>query len=294
MTLVVLDAMGHDDGARPLVAAARSAHAAGHRVALVGVPDALRPLLAPEDSLLVHPSGPAVAMAADAALALHERPDASVRAAAALVARSLEAGEPTALVSAGSTGATVAAAVLELGRTRDVRKPALAARIPCRDGGWTLLIDVGAVTDPTAEQLRRMAELGRDHARTLGIAAPRIGLLNVGAEPRRGNALARAAEEALAGLPGFVGNVEPGPLLAGAADVVVTDGFTGNLVLKTIEAMVADAPAWASQQDRAALLLGVRGTVLVAHGAAAPAELVSAIALAGRLARGADVRAADV
>jgi glycerol-3-phosphate acyltransferase PlsX len=185
------------------------------------------------------------------------------------------------MVSAGSTGATQAAAVLDIGRVEGVRRPVVAARIPLhrRPGapeGQVLLLDAGGSADADAEMLLCAARLGAAHVRALGVDHPRIGLLSVGVEDGKGSRAIRAAGPLLRTVEGFVGNVEPSGMLAGTVDVVVTDGFTGNLVLKTIEAMAPRHP----DADSAAVILGVRGTVLVAHGDAGGAELAAAVRMA--------------
>jgi phosphate acyltransferase len=264
---VALDAMGGDDAPAAPVAGALLARADGVDVVLVGDEARLRPLLgeAGADDVPVVHAAEVVGMDEDPALALRSKRDASIRVAAALVAD----GAAAALVSAGSTGATLAAGLLAIGRLPGVRRPAVSAVLP----GGTLLIDAGASPDVQPEALVAYAEMGAAHARVLGRGASRIGLLNVGAEPGKGSALARAAHDALGAVGGFVGNVEPAAVLAGAVDVVVTDGFTGNVFLKTLEAAGgtgADGPG-------AAILLGCARPVLVAHGDAGPEEIAAAL-----------------
>jgi glycerol-3-phosphate acyltransferase PlsX len=213
------------------------------------------------------------------------RHDTSVRAAVVAVAD----GRAHALVSAGMSGAIVTAAALGLGRLPGVRKPALAAVLPAQAGPLVLL-DVGASPEASASVLVQHAGLGVTYAtRMLGIAAPRLGLLSIGAEPGKGDRARRTADEALrASQPGYVGFVEGGDVpLGGAADVVLTDGFTGNVLLKGIEGAFALAGGVAphSAVPRAAVLLGVHGTVVVCHGAATATDLASGIALAARLHR---------
>ncbi len=216
------------------------------------------------------------------------RPDTTVRAGV----HALTTGDADALVSAGASGATVTAAVVGLGRTHGVRRPALAALIPARSGPLVLL-DVGASPDPSAGQLTQHAALGVGYARRLlGLTTVRVGLLNIGAEAGKGDRARRAADTALrsATLPEntrYIGNVEGHEVpLGGRADVVVTDGFTGNVLLKAIEGAyaLAGGVADAHTTPRAAVLLGVGGTVVVCHGAASAADIASGIHLAARLA----------
>jgi glycerol-3-phosphate acyltransferase PlsX len=213
-------------------------------------------------------------------------PDTTVRAAAAAVAE----GAADALVSAGSTGATVTAAVLGLGRWPDVRRPALAATLPAV-AGPVVLLDVGGSLEARVVTLARHALLGVAYAEVVhGLVAPRLGLLSTGTETGRGDRVRRAADPVLArqSLPGdarYVGLVEGYHVAAGGrADVIVTDGFTGNVLLKGIEgayALAGGSPA-SGGAPRAAALLGVAGTVVVCHGSASAADIASGIALAAR------------
>jgi len=219
--------------------------------------------------------------------AVRSKPDASVVVAAQLVAD----GKADALVSAGSTGATIAAAVVALGRSRGWNRPALAATLP-GPLGQVLLLDVGASPKATVDMLRQFAVAGIAHARaTLSrngrLDQPRVGLLNVGTEPGKGDPLRRSAaaelEDAVTEAGGrYVGNVEGYAVpLGGVADVVVTDGFTGNVLLKgiegTIEALGAPPP---SGTRAGAILMGVAGVVAVGHGASSAKDVAACIRLA--------------
>jgi glycerol-3-phosphate acyltransferase PlsX len=217
------------------------------------------------------------------------RTDSTVRAAVAAVAE----GRADAVVSAGASGASVAAAALLLGRWPDCRRPALAASLPAVSGP-VVLLDVGASPDAGPAALARHAVLGAAYAAVLhAIVAPRIGLLSIGSEPGKGDRMRRAASGLLAAawLPGaarYIGLVEgQEPCLGSSADVVVTDGFTGNVLLKGIEGAYAMAGGRESAGvvPHAAALLGVAGTVVVCHGAATGVDLASGIALAANLHR---------
>lgn len=205
-------------------------------------------------------------------------------------------GEAEAFLSPGSTGAVVRAAILQLGRLPGVLRPGLCASLPTLHGE-VLLIDAGATADPKPAYLVQVAQLGLAYARgVLGIPRPTAGLLNIGTEQGKGDRLARAAYDLLAGRDGFVGNVEPHTILTERpVDVVVCGGFAGNLFLKATEGgteaiLVAVREAlrrsprtrlggWLAhpalravgqglryEEHNAAPLLGVRGLVLVAHG----------------------------
>ncbi len=219
-----------------------------------------------------------------------------------VAAKLLSADRADALVSAGATGLTVTAAVAGCGRYPELSRPVLAVTIPALRGPLVLL-DVGASPNPSPADLARHAVLGAGYASaTLGLPAPRIGLLSIGTETGSGDTLRRATDELLAAcnLPGnahYVGPVEGYDVpLGGTADVVVTDGFTGNVLLKGIEGALrmrgvpasggpaSDAGGADATVARAAALLGVAGTVVVCHGAANGADLASGIALANQLA----------
>ncbi len=222
-------------------------------------------------------------MGEDPISAVRSRPDASVVVAALLVAD----GEAEALVSAGSTGATIASSVVALGRTPGWSRPALAATLP-GPHGTVVLLDVGASPKATAEMLRQFALAGLAHVRaTTSIERPRVGLLNVGTEPGKGDPLRRAAagelEPAVTEAGGeYVGNVEGFAVpLGGIADVVVTDGFSGNVLLKGIEGTIEALGAAPPTGTRAgAILLGVAGVVIVGHGASGEDDIAACIRLA--------------
>jgi glycerol-3-phosphate acyltransferase PlsX len=254
----------------------------------------------------------------EGALAGFRRPRSSIAVACQLVRR----GQAHAVVSAGSTGAIVASARHRLLPLPGVARPGLAVVLPTHPHP-TVLIDVGATADPKPEMLVQFGQLGVAYAQiALGIAAPKVGLLTIGAEPGKGNVLTRRTHELLASepLPGalpipFAGNVEGGDLMAGAVDVIVTDGFTGNVALKTLEGSMRFAAAemrtaltstriarmGALLQRRGlqelrerldtesyggAALLGLGGTVVIAHGASTARAVSSACALAASLTRG--------
>jgi glycerol-3-phosphate acyltransferase PlsX len=218
------------------------------------------------------------------------RRDTSVRVAVGAVA----AGTAGAAVTAGATAAAVTAAVHGFGRFPGVRRPALAATIPSL-AGPVVTLDLGAATDATMVDLLWYAVLGAGYAAVVeGVDAPRVGLLSIGAEPGKGDRLRRATATAMAALPlpsggRYVGLVEGHDVpKGGPADVVVTEGFTGNVLLKGIEGAYALAAAGGPAPlgvPRAAALLGVDGTVVVCHGAATGADVAAGIALAARLHR---------
>ncbi|MGC4787838.1 phosphate acyltransferase PlsX [Micromonospora sp. DT178] len=215
------------------------------------------------------------------------RADSTVRAAV----HAVRDGVADAFVSAGSTGATVTAVALGLGRWPDVRRPALVATLPAV-AGPVVLLDVGGSLEPRPATLARHAVLGAAYAAVAhAVVAPRVGLLSVGTEAGKGDRARRVADPVLtaASLPcggRYVGLVEGYDVSLGArADVVVTDGFTGNVLLKAIEGAYAMAggPPSGGGAPRAAALLGVAGTVVVCHGAARAEDVAAGIALAAHL-----------
>jgi glycerol-3-phosphate acyltransferase PlsX len=246
--VIAVDANGADLGPAEVAAGAAIAAAQGVRVLLFGPATELGP--APEGVEIV--DAPAsVAKSGDPARAVRATPEASVVQAA----RAVRDGRALALVCGGGTGAALAAGLFEIGRASGIRRPALALPLPVpgRPAPVTL-IDVGASAEVRPEHLVQFAFMGSAFAQAvLGIASPRVALLSNGVEPERGGSVVRAAHERLAraapapaaglatglgrdgGAMAFMGNVEGDALLSSAADVVVTDGFTGNVALKLIE-----------------------------------------------------------
>ncbi len=218
--------------------------------------------------------------------------ESGVRSAVLAVAQ----GAADAVLSAGNTGATVTSAALGLGRRPGVRRPPLAAVLPTMSGRLVLL-DVGSSVDPDEETMAMHARLGAAYASVVhGVAEPRVGLLTIGTERGKGDRLRRALPAVLAGLDlpaggRYIGLVEGNDVVTGTiADVVVTDGFTGNVLLKGLETAYAELGPPRHRTiggipPRAALLLGVSGTVVVCHGAASGPDLAAGIAFAAQLHR---------
>ncbi|MFV2017100.1 phosphate acyltransferase PlsX [Micromonospora sp. LOL_023] len=213
----------------------------------------------------------------------------TIQAAVAAVAE----GAADAVISAGPSGAIVTAAALGLGRWPTMRRPALVALLPAVTGP-VVLLDVGASVEARPATLAQHARLGAAYAAArLGLRRPRVGLLSIGVEPGKGDRARRSADTLFqtAALPAagrYVGLVEGHDVtLGGRADVVVTDGFTGNVLLKGIEGAYAMAGGAepGGIAPRAAMLLGVAGAVVVCHGAASGADLAAGIALAASLHR---------
>ncbi|MBI2188770.1 MAG: phosphate acyltransferase PlsX [Acidobacteria bacterium] len=241
MIRIAVDAMGGDHAPAAVVDGAVSA--ARHlavRLALVGPADALEQVLTSHADwralgIELVDAPEVVGMAEAPAAALRRKPRASIRVAADLVARR----EAAALFSAGHTGATVLAAHAAFGMIPGVDRPALAATIPTR-ARPAVLVDAGANADCRPQHLLQFAAMGGVYARVaLGIDRPRVGLLSIGEEETKGNELTREAHRLLKASPlNFIGNIEGREIYSGIADVVVCDGFTGNVVLKTSEGLV--------------------------------------------------------
>jgi phosphate acyltransferase len=238
---IAVDALGGDNAPREVVAGALSA-AEGlphDELVLVGKPEAIEPEVGPDPpaNISLRPSGRAVGMDQEPSATLRAHPDASVAVAAGMV----RDGEADAFFSAGNTGATVAASLLRIGRLEGCRRPAIATVLPFP--APVLLLDAGATVSCRPQDLLNFAILGDVFAKSyFGLEGEaRVGLVNVGEEPGKGNDLAKEAHRLMdeSGIR-FVGNVEGRDIPSGVADVLVTDGFTGNIVLKTAEGVARE------------------------------------------------------
>src|SRR5215831_5143100 len=238
---IAVDAMGTDAAPLPevegAILAARERRA---EVLLVGPQDLLRRELVRRDGQglpvhVVHASE-AVTMEDAAAKAFRRKRDSSIRVAARLV----RAGEAEGLISAGNTGAVMTTAKIVLGALEGVDRPALAAVFPTAEGTAAVLLDVGANVDSKAHNLEQFAVMGEIYYRNIfSVKRPRVGLLSIGEEEGKGNELTREAYTLLKQLPlHFVGNVEGRDLYNGKLDVIVCDGFIGNVALKVSEGLV--------------------------------------------------------
>lgn len=318
MWRIAVDAMGTDVAPHPEVEGAILAARAGlAEVLLVGPDDVLRQELNrhPARGLpieVVHASE-AVTMEDHAAKAFRRKRDSSIRVAARLV----RDGKADGLVSAGNTGAVMATAKLVLGALEGVDRPALAAVFPNSKGTATVLVDVGANVDCKAQHLEQFAVMGAVYYRVIfGAPHPRLGLLSIGTEDHKGNELTREALGLLRKLPvNFMGNVEGRDLYNGRLDVIVCDGFIGNVALKISEGMVeaiasllkeALASTFSSKVgyvlSRRALrrfkkrvdyseyggapLLGVKGVCMIAHGGSNANAIKNAIRVAAEFVQG--------
>jgi glycerol-3-phosphate acyltransferase PlsX len=313
---VAVDAMGGDFAPGPIVeGAVAAAREGGVALLLVGVrSDIARELSRQPDAdtldISVVDAPDVVGMDEPPTRVLRGKRGASIRVAAEAVAR----GDAGALFSAGHTGASVLASLSAFGLLPGVDRPALAATIPTPVGA-AILLDVGANLECRPQHLFQFGVLGAGYARAaLGLPRPRVGLLSIGEEETKGNELTRDAHQLLkASVPDFVGNVEACDLFSGQADVIVCDGFTGNVALKVSEGMLeaaervldeevarpegqpVSALLWQQACRRfrqrlehaeygAAPLLGLRGLCLVGHGRSSARAVRSGVLLAARLA----------
>jgi glycerol-3-phosphate acyltransferase PlsX len=236
--VIAIDAMGGDFGPEPIIGGVIQAlDEKNFKALLVGDRDQILSYL-PEyylDSVEIVDCSDVISMHEAATDAL-KRKDSSIYQAVEQV----RAGKADAVVSAGHSGATMALSTLRIGRIKNVNKPPLATLMPTRKMGKSLLLDVGAVTDCKARNLYEFAVMGRVYAKEImGINNPKIGLLSNGEEDSKGNELTKEAFGLLKDIDGFVGNVEGRDIFNGEVDVVVTDGFTGNVVLKTSEGVAS-------------------------------------------------------
>jgi glycerol-3-phosphate acyltransferase PlsX len=307
---IAVDAMGGDKAPAEIVAGARQAvEELGLPVVLVGQPEAL----GDTGGLDVIPASEVIGMRDDPAQGVRRKKDSSlVRAAEAV-----RDGKAAAMVSAGNTGATMGAALLRMGRLEGVQRPAIATPIPVPGLTPTILLDAGANAECTPTYLLQFAQMGAAFATArYGIDRPKVALLSIGEEESKGTSLVKEAHPLLKGSGlHFIGNVEGRDLMSDAADVVVTDGFTGNVALKTLEGglkflvnavlgalnsseeakgvshLLLDALApVAAELDPdstgGAMLLGVEGVCIISHGSSSARAIVNAVRVAGEMVDG--------
>ncbi len=305
MARIALDAMGGDHAPVEAVAGAVEAHRRGIEVVLVGDETTLeRELSKHEESLPVVDASDVIGMGDDPARALREKPHSSIAVAAGLVSD----GGADGIVSAGSTGAAMATAAIKIGRLESLSRPAIATVFPTR-GSPTLVLDAGANIDVKPEQLAQFGVMGSVAAQVLlGVAEPRVALLSIGEEKGKGRGLEKAAYSVLESAPlNFIGNLEGTDIARDRADVIVTDGFTGNVLLKVTEGtarlvtshlldalvdmpenvkdvvlpVVADVSALLDHETYGgAHLLGVRSVVIICHGSSSGTGIANALAMA--------------
>lgn len=310
MLPIAVDAMGGDHAPGAIVAGARAAAAEGTPILLVGPADLKE--RADIGDLPLLEAGEVIEMDEDGGRAVRRKKDSTlVRAAEAV-----RDGQASAMISAGNTGATMASALLRMGRIKGVSRPAIATIIPVPNGSPTVLLDAGANAEVQPDWLVQFAHMGSIFSRhRFGVAAPKVGLLSIGEEPGKGDALRKEAYELLTAAAAttpdldFIGNVEGRDVMSDTADVIVTDGFTGNVVLKTLEgglkALVnalllafGSTPEYQQHADAlmpamlplytaldaetygGAILLGVDGVCVISHGSSSERAILNGINVA--------------
>jgi glycerol-3-phosphate acyltransferase PlsX len=318
MITIAVDAMGGDHAPRPEVeGSVLAAHEYGVKIVLVGQPEVIRAELArhsrPSSSTIeIQPASEVITMEDHPAQAFRRKKDSSVHVGQRLV----KDGEADAFVSAGNTGAVMTAAKFIMGTLPSVDRMALAAPFPNAKGGVSVLLDVGANVDSKPDHLLQFAVMGEIYYRTtFGSRKPRVGLLSIGEEEIKGNELTRAVYERLKELPvHFVGNVEGSDLFSGKVDVLVCDGFVGNIALKICEGLAMEILKFMRKTYKTSLssqlgfllskgalkglkrtmdyseyggapLLGVRGVCVISHGKSNANAIKNAIRVAVGLAR---------
>lgn len=303
MLPIAIDAMGGDRAPGEIIAAAHAAVEHGIPVVLVGPPG-------------LEGIGDLPLIVANEVIEMHDDPAQGVRrkkdSTLVRAAEAVRDGRASAMISAGNTGATMASALLRMGRIKGVSRPAIATPLPVPGHAPNILLDAGANAEVQPEWLVQFAQMGSVFARhRFGVAEPRVGLLSIGEEPGKGDSLRKQAYELLSVAAGidFIGNVEGRDMLLKTADVVVTDGFTGNVVLKTLEGAVkvlaseilkafsaeeqyrphADAllpallPLYATMSPDTyggAMLLGVEGVCIISHGSSSATAMLNGIKVA--------------
>ena len=302
MLPIAVDALGGDKAPSEIIAGAREAVAAGIDVILVGP----RGLAGCEGFELIEASE-VIEMHEDAASSVRTKKDSTlVRAAEAV-----RDGKASAMISAGNTGATMASALLRMGRIAGVKRPAIATPIPAPGTTPTVLLDAGANAEVEPEWLVQFGLMGSVYADArFGVKNPRVGLLSIGEEPGKGDTLRKQAYELFSNAKNlnFIGNVEGRDIMTDKVDVVVTDGFTGNVAIKTLEGTMRgvvkalfaaiSAPEYKEHADGimpallslystfdpdtygGAILLGVDGVCIISHGSSGSRAMLNGIKVA--------------
>jgi glycerol-3-phosphate acyltransferase PlsX len=302
---IAVDAMGGDFAPKEIIAGARRAvDELGLSVILVGVPD----LMGDPLGLDVVPCSEVIAMDDDPGVSVRKKKDSSLVRAAELV----RDGNASAMVSAGNTGAAMASALLRMGRLPGVVRPCIVTPIPNPGRTPVVLVDAGANAECTPEMLVQFAQMGSTFVATrYGVASPRVGLLSIGEERTKGTPLVKATHELLDGMStlNFAGNVEGRDIIPSPVDVIVTDGFTGNVALKTLEGafkfvfstilevigmndetkaagdvllkhLLPVASRLTPESQGGAMLLGVNGICVISHGSSNATAMMNAIRVA--------------
>jgi len=319
MVTIAVDAMGGDHAPKAEVEGSiRAVHDLGVKIILVGHQDVVRKELAKHEGaaglpIAIHHASEHITMEDSAARAVRTKRDSSIRVAARLVRDGIAQG----VVSAGNTGAVMATAKMVQGMLPGVDRPALASAFPTLKGSPVVVVDVGANVDCSPRMLAQFAVMGEIYSRVIfHKPRPRVGLLSIGEEEHKGNELTRTATPLLKSLPiHFIGNVEGGDIFTGETDVIVCDGFVGNVALKVGEGLVdmiyqmlresleatitrkigyvLSRTAFHDFKKRldysehgGAPLLGIKGVCIITHGRSNAHAIKNAIRVAAELAAG--------
>ena len=306
MIKIAIDAMGGDFGPEPIIeGVVQALDVEKFMPILVGDKEEILSLLPQyySDKVEIVEASDVISMSDQATNAL-KRKESSIYKAVELVRNK----EANAIVSAGHSGATMTLATLRIGRLPHISKPALATLMPSVTDTKTLVLDVGAVTDCTPQNLYEFGAMGEAYVqKIMSVRSPRVGLLSNGSEESKGNALTKEAFTLLKDLDGFVGNVEGKDIFNGKVNVIVCDGFTGNILLKTSEGVVTTVFDLMKQHIRKSMpakigallmrkkvfanlkkqidkdeyggapLLGINGCAIISHGASSPKAIKNAI-----------------
>jgi phosphate acyltransferase len=305
---IALDAMGGDFAPGEIIAGARRAvDDLGLAVTLVGVPE----LMGDPLGLEVVACTEVIAMDDDPAASVRRKKDSSLVRAAELV----RDGRASAMVSAGNTGATMASALLRMGRLPGVVRPCIATPIPNPGHTPTVLVDAGANSECTSEMLVQFAQMASSYVSAhYGVLNPRVGLLSIGEESSKGSPLVKETHELLATTTSinFAGNVEGRDFIPSPVDVIVTDGFTGNVALKTLEGalrfifktllevidtdestraagealfphLLPVADRLTPENQGGAMLLGLKGICVISHGSSNATAIMNALRVASEM-----------
>lgn len=311
---IAVDATGGDFGASVVVPGAISgARATGASLALVGPSAVIEAELGQANAtgidISVVDAPDSIEMSESAAQAVRAKPRSSI----VVAINEVKAGRAQAMVSAGHSGAVMASALFSLGRVRGIERPAIAATIPTLRG-QTVVLDLGAVTDPKPQQLVQFALMAQVYAeRIMGVTSPTVGLLSNGEEPSKGNAFVQQVYPLLKESLGthFIGNIDGKDVPGGTVDIVVTDGFTGNVALKVAEGTASLMTEMLRKELTATLprklaalflrsgfrgvrkrldysetggapLLGIDGTIIISHGRSNETAILNAVKAAKR------------
>lgn len=298
---IALDAMGGDFAPRAAVEGAilASEEVAGDtELVLVGRAETIATILSEHaflgNNIVIHDAPSVIEMAEHPTKALAQKPDSSI----AIGFELLKSGEISAFCSAGNTGAMHVGAMFSIKPLEGVLRPALAGFVPKEDGSFGVILDIGANADCKPEVLDQFAEIGSLYAmHVLGIQNPKVGLLNLGEEEQKGTVLTQAAHQLLKNNTNinFIGNIEGRDLFNDKADVIVCDGFTGNIVLKMAES-IYDLLKTRNFLDRffekfnyeavgGSPILGVNGNVVIGHGTSGPVAVKNMLLMAHKMAQ---------